>query len=129
MTARPHIENLQTPGVPLLDLRETEVMEALRKVCAGQKFIAYVAELEKRVAEYSQRRFGIGISSGTDALPVALMGRLKKRLIDVKVGTEVYYPGPLHSQQCFDYMSYGRRIAPNRTAPHLKRPLFQSIVN
>jgi dTDP-4-amino-4,6-dideoxygalactose transaminase len=75
----------------LLDLQaqyatiETEVMEALREVCASQKFIlgAYVDELEKRIAEYSQCRFGIGVSSGTDALLVALMA------LDIGPGDEV----------------------------------------
>ena len=54
---------------------EAEVMEALREVCASQNFIlgARVKELEERVAEYSQCRYGIGVSSGTDALLVALM--------------------------------------------------------
>jgi dTDP-4-amino-4,6-dideoxygalactose transaminase len=67
--------------VPLLDLKaqyraiETEVIEVLREVCASQKFIlgVKVSELEERLAEYSQCRYGIGVSSGTDALLVALM--------------------------------------------------------
>ena len=71
MTARPQIEDLQLPGVPLLDLKaqyatiETEIMDVLREVCASQKFIlgAQVEALEKQVAEYSQCRFGIGVSS------------------------------------------------------------------
>jgi dTDP-4-amino-4,6-dideoxygalactose transaminase len=91
MTARPQIENLQLPGVPLLDLKaqyatiETEIMEVLREVCASQKFIlgAQVEALEKQIAEYSQCRFGIGVSSGTDALLVALMA------LDVTQGDEV----------------------------------------
>jgi dTDP-4-amino-4,6-dideoxygalactose transaminase len=68
-------------AVPLLDLKsqyreiEAEIMEALREVCAEQNFILgpRVKELESRVAEYSQCRYGIGVSSGTDALLVALM--------------------------------------------------------
>jgi dTDP-4-amino-4,6-dideoxygalactose transaminase len=67
--------------VPLLDLKaqyreiEAEIMEALRAVCADQQFILgpRVKELEERIAEYSQCRYGIGVSSGTDALLVALM--------------------------------------------------------
>jgi dTDP-4-amino-4,6-dideoxygalactose transaminase len=67
--------------VPLLDLKaqfaciEEEVMAAVHEVCASQRFILgpQVELLEKRVAEYSQCRYGIGVSSGTDALLVALM--------------------------------------------------------
>jgi dTDP-4-amino-4,6-dideoxygalactose transaminase len=81
----------QDHGVPLLDLKaqyapiEREIMAAIQDVCASQKFIlgSCVADLEKRVAEYSQCRFGIGVSSGTDALLVALMA------LDVGIGDEV----------------------------------------
>jgi dTDP-4-amino-4,6-dideoxygalactose transaminase len=67
--------------VPLLDLKaqyrtiEAEVMEALRDVCASQQFILgpHVKELEERISQYSLCRYGIGVSSGTDALLVALM--------------------------------------------------------
>ena len=77
--------------VPLLDLKaqyraiETEVIETLREVCASQKFIlgVRVGELEERIAEYSQCRYGIGVSSGTDALLVALMA------LEVGPGDEV----------------------------------------
>ncbi len=56
-----------TPRVPLLDLKlqyqeiEAEVMMAIREVCASQEFIlgARVEELEERVAEYSQCKYGI----------------------------------------------------------------------
>jgi dTDP-4-amino-4,6-dideoxygalactose transaminase len=68
-------------AVPLLDLRaqyrdlEREILTALHDVCALQQFILgpRVAELETRIAAYSQCRFGIGTSSGTDALLAALM--------------------------------------------------------
>lgn len=67
--------------VPLLDLKpqyqalEAEIQAAIRKVCASQGFILgpAVKKLEAAVAAYSQRRFGIGVSSGTDALLLALM--------------------------------------------------------
>jgi dTDP-4-amino-4,6-dideoxygalactose transaminase len=67
--------------VPLLDLKaqygsiEAEVMEAVRETCADQRFILgpKVELLEQRIAGYSQCRFGVGVSSGTDALLVALM--------------------------------------------------------
>lgn len=67
--------------VPLLDLRlqyrglTAEIHRAIEKVCASQGFILgpAVKELEASIAAYSQCRFGIGVSSGTDALLVALM--------------------------------------------------------
>jgi dTDP-4-amino-4,6-dideoxygalactose transaminase len=67
--------------VPLLDLKlqyrpiAAEIQAAIEKVCASQHFIlgAAVRELEASVAAYSQCRFGVGVSSGTDALLLALM--------------------------------------------------------
>ena len=67
--------------VPLLDLKPqyqplaAEIQAAIAKVCASQHFILgpQVKELEASVAAYSQCRYGIGVSSGTDALLLALM--------------------------------------------------------
>ncbi|MBS0379634.1 MAG: DegT/DnrJ/EryC1/StrS family aminotransferase [Proteobacteria bacterium] len=67
--------------VPLLDLKlqyeplAREIQEAIGRVCASQHFILgpQVKELEGAIASYSQCRFGIGVSSGTDALLLALM--------------------------------------------------------
>jgi dTDP-4-amino-4,6-dideoxygalactose transaminase len=67
--------------VPLLDLKPqyqplaAEIQEAIARVCASQAFIlgAAVRELETGVAAYSHCRFGVGVSSGTDALLLALM--------------------------------------------------------
>ncbi len=67
--------------VPLLDLKPqykplaAELQAAIERVCASQAFIlgAAVKELETSLASYSQCRFGIGVSSGTDALLLALM--------------------------------------------------------
>ena len=72
---------LSTMQVPLLDLKpqyasfKAEALAAIEKVCAGQGFILgpEVTKLEKDVAAYSQCHFGIGVSSGTDALLLALM--------------------------------------------------------
>ncbi len=67
--------------VPLLDLKPqyrplaAEIQAAIAKVCESQHFIlgAAVKELEAAVAAYSQCAHGIGVSSGTDALLLALM--------------------------------------------------------
>ncbi len=67
--------------VPLLDLKlqyrplEAQIQAAIAQVCASQHFILgpAVRELESAVAAYSQCGFGIGVSSGTDALLLALM--------------------------------------------------------
>jgi len=67
--------------VPLLDLKPqyqplaAEMQAAIARVCASQHFILgpAVCELETSVAAYCQCRHGIGVSSGTDALLLALM--------------------------------------------------------
>jgi dTDP-4-amino-4,6-dideoxygalactose transaminase len=77
--------------VPLLDLKaqytslREEIREAIDRVADAQYFILgpEVEALEKEIAAYSQCEFGIGMSSGSDALLVALMA------IDLKPGDEV----------------------------------------
>jgi dTDP-4-amino-4,6-dideoxygalactose transaminase len=72
---------MSTMHVPLLDLKpqyatlKAEALAALERVCASQGFIlgAEVTKLEQDIAAYSQCPFGIGVSSGTDALLLALM--------------------------------------------------------
>jgi dTDP-4-amino-4,6-dideoxygalactose transaminase len=68
--------------VPLLDLKSQyaplrdEIEQAIREVCDSQQFVLgpRVTALEDRIALYSQSAHGIGVSSGTDALLLALMG-------------------------------------------------------
>jgi len=77
--------------VPLLDLKgqyatlRADVEQAIREVCDEQRFVLgpRVTALEHAVAEYSQTLHGLGLSSGTDALLVALMA------LDVGHGDEV----------------------------------------
>ena len=68
-------------NVPLLDLKaqyaqiRDEVMPLIERVCASQQFILgeHVRGLEAEIAGYCGAPFGIGVSSGTDALLLALM--------------------------------------------------------
>ncbi len=67
--------------VPLLDLKaqfaqiRDEVMPVIDQICASQQFILgeHVRGLEQEVAAYCGSSSGIGVSSGTDALLLALM--------------------------------------------------------
>lgn len=77
--------------VPILDLKaqyaliRAEVQAAIERVMVSQHFILgpEVEALEKKIADYSQCKFGIGVSSGTDALLVSLMA------IGIQPGDEV----------------------------------------
>lgn len=68
-------------NVPLLDLKaqyrsiKSEIDEAVAAVFESQRFILgpVVEECEKAVAEFSGCKYGIGVSSGTDALLLSLM--------------------------------------------------------
>ena len=68
-------------NVPLLDLKaqfaqiRAEVMPLIEQVCTTQQFILgeNVRGFEEEIARYCGAPFGVGVSSGTDALLVALM--------------------------------------------------------
>ena len=68
-------------NVPLLDLKaqyvtiKSEIDAAIAEVVESQRFILgpKVEECEKAIAAYSRCAYGVGISSGTDALLVCLM--------------------------------------------------------
>ena len=67
--------------VPLLDLKaqyqtiKDEIKEAMEEVLDSQHFILgpKVEALEEAVASYCSCKYGVGVSSGTDALLIALM--------------------------------------------------------
>jgi dTDP-4-amino-4,6-dideoxygalactose transaminase len=77
--------------VPLLDLKaqyaqiRAEVMPVIEEVCASQRFILgeHVLQLEAEVARYCTSGAGVGVSSGTDALLLALMA------LNVGIGDEI----------------------------------------
>ncbi len=77
--------------VPLLDLKaqyaqiRDEVIPVIESVCASQQFILgeHVRGLEEEIARYGGSAFGIGVSSGTDALLLALMA------LEIGAGDEV----------------------------------------
>ena len=78
-------------NVPLLDLKpqydsiRDEINEAMVRVIESQRFVMgpEVSRLEETIAEYCGVKYGIGVSSGTDALLVALMA------LDIGPGDEV----------------------------------------
>src|SRR5438874_8470792 len=90
---RPRNENAMSKPipVPLLDLKaqyaalRDEIRPAVDRVLESQQCIngPEVAQLEKDVARYCGTRNAVGVSSGTDALVVALMA------LDVGPGDEV----------------------------------------
>lgn len=80
--------------VPLLDLKpqykklKKELDETLIRIAESQYFILgpEVEKMEKLLSEYLRCNYCLGVSSGTDALLIALMA------IDIKPGDEVIVP-------------------------------------
>jgi dTDP-4-amino-4,6-dideoxygalactose transaminase len=80
--------------IPLLDLKaqyvqiKDEVLRVTEEVYESQYFILgkRVDDFERDFAQYCQSKHAIGVSSGTDALLIALM------VLDVKQGDEVIVP-------------------------------------
>ncbi len=81
----------QPTSVPLLDLKsqyykiKDEIHAAIDGVLETQHFIMgpEVSSLEEEIAVYSNCKYGVGVTSGTDALLIALMA------LDIKSGDEI----------------------------------------
>lgn len=81
-------------AIPMLDLRAQfaaiagEIRAAIDAVLASQQFVLgpQGEALEREIAQYSQRRFAVGVASGTDALTLSL------RACGVGPGDEVIVP-------------------------------------
>jgi dTDP-4-amino-4,6-dideoxygalactose transaminase len=81
-------------GVPLLDLQaqyrplRAEILAAIERVCDSQRFIMgpEITALESEMAAMLGIRHAIAVSSGTDALLLALMA------LDITAGDEVVTP-------------------------------------
>jgi dTDP-4-amino-4,6-dideoxygalactose transaminase len=81
-------------GVPLLDLQaqyrplRAEILAAIERVCDSQRFIMgpEITGLEHEMASMLGVRHAVAVSSGTDALLLALMA------LDIKAGDEVVTP-------------------------------------
>jgi dTDP-4-amino-4,6-dideoxygalactose transaminase len=81
-------------GVPLLDLQaqyrplRADILAAMERVCDSQRFIMgpEVTGLEHEMASMLGVRHAVAVSSGTDALLLALMA------LDIKAGDEVVTP-------------------------------------
>src|SRR5215470_6690428 len=81
-------------GVPLLDLQaqyrplRAEILAAIERVCDSQRFIMgpEITALESEMAAMLGIRHAVAVSSGTDALLLALMA------LDIQAGDEVVTP-------------------------------------
>lgn len=81
-------------SVPLLDLKaqyatlRNEIEPVVKEVIESQYFIGgpKLKAFENNIAKYCQSKFALGVSSGTDAILLALMA------LDVKPGDEVIVP-------------------------------------
>jgi dTDP-4-amino-4,6-dideoxygalactose transaminase len=58
----------------------------------------------------------------TIRVPAEIRDAVRQDLADRKVGTEIYYPVPLHLQKCFAHLNYTKGIF-----PHSERAALEAI--
>jgi dTDP-4-amino-4,6-dideoxygalactose transaminase len=55
-------------------------------------------------------------------VPAEIRDAVRQDLADRKIGTEIYYPVPLHLQKCFAHLHYTKGIF-----PHSERAALEAI--
>jgi dTDP-4-amino-4,6-dideoxygalactose transaminase len=117
------------------NFRIDELQAAILRV--KLKYLDGWTEARQRNAAYYNAAFGKASLEPHVSLPQCAAGRhifnqyvlrverrdaLRAYLADRQIGTEIYYPVPLHLQKCFEYLGYARG-----DFPHSERAAEQTL--